>query len=325
MIQLFRQNTLGQIIVILLAAIALWSQAFIQPVEVETSTRFAPLYEPIYMLLKQLPRLASGIALIIVLIEGAWLNYLLASRKIVNANSLLPTLVYVLLMSCDPNAQTITPQLIINIAIIAGCSQLYSDGSSHITFEKIFNAAFCIGFATLCYLPAIGYIVPFLLIFIVYKLYKWRDITVAFFGLIAPYIVYFLYSYLNNRLQYNLILMRHDIVDLKVTIDSMNIYKTIGETMLLLTMLGSLLQQLTKINDNVVHRRINVWVTTLTIVGAGMMAFYGTLFPCDMQNMSIPAAFLLSSFLLYQRKRRWINETLFWIMIASVGIIYIMR
>ncbi|MCR5191795.1 MAG: hypothetical protein K6D59_00695 [Bacteroidales bacterium] len=320
MINLFKQNTLGQVIVILLAAIALWSRAFIQPIDLQAASRFAPLYEPLYMVFKNLPRLASGIALLLVLLEGAWLNLLLASHKIVSANSLMPTMVYLLMMSWNPSSLTITPQLIVNIAVIATCSQLYSDGSSQLSFEKIFNAAFCIGFASLCYLPALGYILPFLLVFIVYKLYKWRDIAVAFFGLIAPYIVYFLYTYLNNRLQYSLILMQHDIVDFKLIVNEINLYKTIGDAVLLSFLLASILLQLSKMNDNVIHRRINVWVSTLTVLGAVVMAFYETMFPANMQALSFPAAFLLSAFLLYPRKRKWINETLFWTIIAAVGI-----
>ena len=201
MLRLFKQSAPVQIAAIIIAAALLWVRAFIEPIPMAAEYHFAPIYTLFYSWLNMTPRLASAVALLFVMAEGLWLNIILVEFKAAKPNSLMPTLLYLLAMSWNSHCLTITPMLLVNIMVIASFSQLLSNGATSLNVSRNFNAAFCIGLAALCYMPALSYVVPFLFIFIIYKLYRWRDIVVSLLGVIAPSLVFFTYAFLKDRLQ----------------------------------------------------------------------------------------------------------------------------
>ena len=313
MLRLFKQNTIGQILVIVLTAIVLWAKAFIEPVQPSASLFFSPIYELVYGILCDVPRLASAIALLLVLMEGLWLNLILVNHKMTKAHSLMPLLLYVAVMSWDASMLTITPMLLVNIAILAACSQLLSDGSTTLATERNFNASFFIGIAALCCMPAAWYILPYIFVFIVYKLYRWRNIVVSILGLIAPFIVLFLYAFLSDKLDYYLILIWHDLKTLQLHITDISLWNVLPTVVLLLMVAASLLKQLGSMGDSTVHHRINTGIMSLPLLCAAILAFYShhTLF--DIQALAIPFGFLGTRYFLADRKRHWVGEIMIWL------------
>ena len=313
MLRLFKQNTIGQILVIVLTAIVLWARAFIEPVRPSASLFFSPIYELVYGLLCNVPRVASAIALLLVLMEGLWLNLILVNHKMTKAHSLMPLLLYVAVMSWDTSLLTVTPMLLVNIAILAACSQLLSDGSTTLGTERNFNAAFFIGLAALCCMPAAWYVLPYIFVFIVYKLYRWRNAVVSLLGLIAPFIVLFFYAFLSDKLDYYLILIWHDLKTLHLHIVDVAPWSVLPTAVLLLMIAASLLKQLGSIGDSMVHQRINTGIMSLPLLAAAMLAFYShdTLF--DIQALAIPFGFLGTRFFLAERRRQWTGEVMIWL------------
>lgn len=310
MLKIFKQNSVMQVLVILLVLALMWGKAFIQPVAMPTSHYFAPLYELLYQLLSDLPRLASALALLLVVLEGIWLNMMLYNHKLIGSNSLLPLLLYVVAMSWNPDALTLTPMLVVNIFILLASSQLMSDGSTTLGFERNFNAAFCIGLAAMTYLPAISYMLPFLLLFVVYKMYRWRDFVVGMFGLIAPVILLVTYAYMTDKLHYYSILASYDISNWGVRYDLGDVWPTILNVAFLLMMVVMLVWTLFQQNDLLVHQRINRSVMLLPLVSAVVLLFYNRLLPADTQAMAPAVAYMGTIFFPAERKRRWVGEAM---------------
>lgn len=319
MLRLFKYNSLGQILIILLTAAALWSKAFVDPIAPQASQCFAPLYDLVYGWLSGSPRLDTALALLLVLVEGVWLNVLLYNHKVVASNSFLPTYLYLLAMSWNPSTMTLTPILFVNLAVLMACNQLLTHGSTTLEVENNFNASFCIGLAALFYLPALSHIVPLLLVFVYYKLYRWRHIAISFFGLIAPLIILFTYAFLDDKLSYWLILIGFDLVNVHIRWDFTSVPNTILGLALMLLLLVSLMSQIGS-RDKVTAQRINTGVMALPLVAVVIMSLYGKLIPIDTQMMAIPFGTLATAFILIDRKRKWINETIIWLLILCTAL-----
>lgn len=315
MIRLFKFSTFGQVIVIILTALLLWVRAFIHPVEPQLSEMFAPLYEVVYGWLSEMPRLASALALIMIIVEGVWLNLMLYNNKLIGANNLIPTFLYLIAMSWGYTQLTITPVLFVNLCILATIKQLFSHSNMTLDVERNFNASFLIGLASLFYLPAIVYIIPFIFVFVLYKLYRWRHIAVSITGFIAPSIILLTYAFLSDKLQYYLYLIGHDIASVHVVWQQCPTWTTIFNILYIAMLTIMTLKVLASSGDKVMNQRINTGILTLPILACIAILFYMKLFPVDTQASAIVFAFVASSFFLADRKRKWIGEVVLWILV----------
>ncbi len=323
MLKIFKHNSVMQVLIILLVLALLWGKSFVHPVAMPTSDYFSPLYELLYQLLTATPRLAAAIALALLILEAVWVNMMLYNHKLIGTSTLLPTLLYVVAMSWDASALTLTPMLLVNLFVLMASSQLMSDGSTTLGFDRNFNATFCIGLASMTYLPAATYIISFLLMFVVYKMYRWRDIVVGLLGLIAPIILLATCAYMSDKLHYYIILTRYDFVNWKVAYDMSDIGSVLTNALFLLMMVIMLLWTLFQQSDMLVHQRINRSVVLLTLVAAAGMLFYTQLLPADTQAMAPAVAYMGSLFFPAERKRRWIGEAMIdiWLLAALVAVI----
>lgn len=310
MLKIFKQNTIGQILVIAVTIIALWTRAFIVPVAMPASHFFSPLYELVYSWLSPVPRLASGVALLLVLVQGVWINAILTNHKITKAHSLMPMFLYITVMSWNSSQLTITPMLLASLPLLAATSQLLSDGGTQLTTERNFNASFCIGLIGLFHLPALCYIVPFLFVFIIYKMYRWRHLLISILGLLATPILLLTYAFLSDKLDYYLILVRHDLSNIDFQWQPASFLEALPTFILLALLLAAVFKQLGSLNDRTVHQRINTGILCLPLIAAVILYLYPHTPTFDIQPLALPFAFVGTLLLMAQRKRLWINETL---------------
>lgn len=317
MLIFFKKATIGQLVVILLTVFLLWARAFIAPVTMLPEATFSPLYELLYRCLSPMPRLASAIALLLVLAQGIWLNIMLSNHKIANPNSLTPLLVYIVAMSWDSTMLTITPTLLVNIMILGACSQLLSDGPITLATNKNFNATFFLSMAMLCLLPSACYLLSFIIVFITYKLYRWRDIVVSLLGLLAPLIVVFFYAYLSDKLDYYHILVKYDLSNIHLEMHPIRHISDATNLIFLALLFVSLMWHLTSGNDRLTYQRINARIMTIPLLAAAAMHLYYQLFPCNPQMIAFSFTFVMSGFLMADRKRRWVGELSLWILLLA--------
>ena len=300
MIRLFKQSTLGQILVILLTAMLLWVKAFITPVDTAVCNYFSPIYGFVFGWLSHLPRLATALALLLTLVEGAWFNLILTNHKMTKANSLMPMLLYVVAMSWNYELLTMTPMLLVNALVLASCSQLLSDGTTSLTVGHNFNASFCIGLMALCYLPSLCYFVPF------------------------SSIILFTYAFMCDKLDYYLILIQYDLLNFNFHFESISFWRLLPTLVFLLILVAALFRQLGSIGDNIVHQRINTGIVILPLIASILLTSYTKFQPLDTQSYVIPFSFLVTRFLMAERKRHWVNETLIWLVLicALVNVLF---
>lgn len=317
MLKAFRHNTLLQLLVILLITVILWMKAFVVPVEMRPIHYFSPIYTLLQSFLIHLPRLASAIALLLILVEGIWLNIILSNNKLTKINWLMPTLLFILAISWSNESATLSPMILASLPLLAAVTQLLASGNTNLEVDRNFNAAFLLGIATLCYFPVAAYIVPFFLVIVTYKSYHWRDIIVAILGITAPIFLMLIYSFLTDKLEYYYILFIHDIVDVHFNFDTSNLVGVVTNIIFIMILLWALFSQFSTINDTTIQQRINTIIFTLPLVAILLMLPYDNIFTINTQFAAIPFAFISNNLLATERKRLWINELLFWIILLT--------
>ena len=184
--KLFSQSILLQSIVILAVTLLLWAGALVAPAPLP-SDGGGVLYSVVARWFASAPLAAVIVAMVLIVIEGVWLNLLLVDHALTPQNSLLPTLLYIVCMSAP--ATTLTPMVLANLALIGCVRQLLLKGTLlTISTGRACAATAFIGLATLFYLPAALMIVGYMLAAINYRLYSWKDWAVLFLGFLAPYV-----------------------------------------------------------------------------------------------------------------------------------------
>lgn len=316
MLKAFRNSTLLQLSTILLVTVILWLRAFVSPVDMQPVHYFSPIYSFCHSLLIHLPRLASIIAAVLMVFEGIWLNIILSNNKLCKVNWLMPTLLFIIAISWC-NDTTLTPMILAWLPLLAGMGQVLASGNANLEVDRTFNAAFLIGVAILCYLPVATYIIPLLLIFVTYKSYHWRDIIVSLLGLTAPIFLMMVFAFLTDRLDYYYILFMHDIVDVNPLFNTSDTTAIISNTIFILILLWALFSQIITINDTTIQQRINTVIFLLPLVATLLMLPYDSLFPLNTQFAALPFAFVTSNLLAIERKHKFINEILFWLILLT--------
>lgn len=311
MVRLFRTNIVLQVIIIAAVSLLLWGRTLVGGGGVVAADGFAPLYRPIYSLLNQVPMVASIIAFVLIVAEGFLLNALLYERKLIPTNTLLPCLLYVTAMCLTPNAMTLSPMVIINLlTILILRLLLLSSTLLTIPIEKIFGSAALIALASLFYLPAIVLLIPLLIIFIIYKLYSWRDWVVLLLGIAAPYILLFCHYFLSDKMTTMWGLLLSNLSDWNLTLLNASILEYVSCALFLAILLVSLTYLPSFASSTVVIFRKNSGVICSLFIGSILLTTYSGLYPVNTQPFSIPFAFSAATFFLTNKMKSWVGDIL---------------
>lgn len=319
MLKLLQKSMAMQIALILVATTLLWIRPLLAPPTMEAGTHPAILYGILCQWLSAVPRLAVIVAMLLVLAEGVLLNLMLSEVSLVSQNNLLPTLLFVVVMSAG--ATTLTPLILVCGFMIAGLSQLLLH-SSLLTIPplKICNATALIGLATLFYTPAIALLLSYLLVASNYSLYGWKEWFQMILGFLVPYLPVLAVLFFTDGVADWWQGVVETLGTITLAIAFTNLRQTIGMIVLLLLTAGFLFVTITRQSEHpVVWQKNSATVMLYTVSGVGMAVYHG-LGGNTMQLFAIPFAFCASRCLLSshhsstfqsRKQRQWIYDLLF--------------
>lgn len=323
MVNLFRKNTVVQVLLILVATLLLWGRALVHPTPMADGD--AVLYHLLYLGLSSLPRLAVVIAVLLILAEGVWLNLLLANVGLVPQTTLLPTLLYIILMSAP--AATLTPMVFVGGIMIAITHQLMLRTTLlTISTDKICSATALIGLASMFYLPSLALILSYLLVAVNYRLYSWRDWMSMLLGLAAPYIFLLTVLYLTGNLFIWLSGTYYSLGGIALHSGTAKTLASIGNIVLVLVFLVSFFALWGRLGEHTIVWQKNVTTVMLLAVGSAAMLLYSHVFPVDMRLFAVPFALCAFHLLMPEKtmssygrrkQRTWILDIIFIITFAA--------
>ena len=186
----------SQLIIFIFFVLLLWVDAMISPVEPVTLSFQTPLYAGLAILLQKIPvRLSVTIAFLLIATQAVIINSSLINHKIIARNTLLPFLIYFVLMSYSPVVQTVHPVLIANLFLILSLNLNLSIYLKPEPYKEIFNSTFFISMASLFYLPVLIFLILVWISLLVYRISSLREWIITISGLLAPYLFIAFYYY----------------------------------------------------------------------------------------------------------------------------------
>lgn len=300
MVNLFRKNMAVQALLILVALILLWLRQLITPQPMLAMDTDGILYTLLQSWLSAVPRVAVIIAMILVLAEGLMLNILLSDIGLVPQTTLLPTLLYIILMSAP--ATTITPMLMVNAALIASVHLLMLRGTLlTIPASRICSVTSLIGLCSLFYIPSLALIISYLFVAISFRLYNWRDIVAMLLGLFAPYLMLVTVLFMADSLPAWWSATTASLGGFAFSIAKTETLPLIANIILGLIAAAAIFTLWSNLGKHPVLWQKNASTVMLLSVGGIIMLFYSHVLPMDLSFFAISFALCGTHMLLPQR------------------------
>ena len=186
-IKFFRSSFVTQYTVIGLAGSVLWLRTCFDPPPVPLPYGPVPLYELIFSLIQNLPLLSVVLGFFLVVAEMYWLNQILSGHELVQKNSSLAALIFIMLMSFYPEALTLNPVSIVVFLLLVIIHNLMISYKKPEHLDRIFAAGFFLSVASMVYFPFILFSGLIFISFFLFRSGKWRQWVSAILGLLTPY------------------------------------------------------------------------------------------------------------------------------------------
>lgn len=184
---------------LVIIAVVLWLDAFLLFRQVSLPTENnAPLYSLVVAVFANRPFLSVLLSFLFMIIQAWMLNRVITSKNMVDRNSMLPALVYIVLMSSTFSLFGLHPVWFANFFLIITLDKMFDVFRDEAVFVEIFNVGFFVSLASLFYFPAMIFIFLIISALIIYFLVNIRSIFASLIGLFLPYMFAALYFYWND-------------------------------------------------------------------------------------------------------------------------------
>jgi hypothetical protein len=201
LIRFLKSNNASALIFLPLIALAIWAFGFVHP-SVVGIKHTMPLYELTAGLLVNTPWLATLIGFLLVTAEAFLLNYIINNNEVLNKQTYLPALFYIIFMSYNNSMLMFHPLLFANLFILFSINKLLSSYRKENAFSQSFDAGLLIAIATLFYFPYIIFLPILGAGLIIMRPFNWREWIISSFGIIVPYVLAITFYFWNDLLDY---------------------------------------------------------------------------------------------------------------------------
>lgn len=310
----FRKNIWFQALAIIAVVLLMWVPAWIHVPSPKVDAG-GPLY--LLIVANMAPRLASILALAMVIGEGVLFNIILYNKKMIGQGELSPMLLYIVAMSVGLESLTLTPMLFVNIFLILGIGlQMSRAMVKSIDGNDVFGAATCVAMATICYPSAILFLLPLMANMINYRLYRGNEWLMLLLGFLAPFITLEMILFVADRMFYQNYMMLYSLTDYHLTING-DVSDWVSGLLFVVVLLAGLLATMVQLSRNTGNHKKNVKVVLFLLMAAVPLLAYQQIVPIASQCLALPFA-LAGTFLLNGAKKG-IASLL--IVVALIGII----
>lgn len=316
MLKAFRTDVYVQGVIIAAVTVLLWVRAVVAPQVLPDGG--GSLFYALFGWMT--PRVATVAAMLLVAVEGLVANAMLYRNKMVEQNTLMPMLFFILAMSLGTTQTAMTPMLAGTLFLTLCVGQLMVTGTLlSLPIDKTFGAAACLSLATLFCPAMVVFLLPLMLSMLSYSLYSWRDWTMLLLGFAAPYIPLEVYYYLSGELFYRNYLLLYSLTDLGFAFDCATADWVAGGLFLLLTLVSFGAAALGSQNHGMNYKK-NSTAILFFLTGSVLFAAYSTVVPVPTQAYAVPFAFSATMLFHDEKKKEWIwNIVLVALLLLSIA------
>lgn len=200
MIRFFRGSGAGPVLVMILAALALWMQYFINPPQLTLAADSLPMpvWDLVVRALAGIPILAVIISFLLMMSVAILMVRFNTSVFFIPRRTFLPALLYIVFYSVFPGSMILNPALPAALLIVAGMWRMISSYRINGMTFKFFDAALLISSAGLLYAGSV-WIIPLVFIgVLVLRSPDVREHILAFVGALLPWTVMYAVWYVTG-------------------------------------------------------------------------------------------------------------------------------
>jgi hypothetical protein len=319
LIKFFRSSFIIQYAALFFITVSLWIPAFLHPLPLpEEGSLVAPVYDLIYRIMPDIPWLPAAIALLLVFAEALILNSIFIYHDLVPKNTLLPSLIFILLMSSGNQSLTLYPVIIAILPLTFFLHTLYEIYEESHNLNKVLGVGLMAAITSMIYAPLVLLLLFTWIAFLVYRSLQWREWLVALIGFALPYVYLGTYYFWMDRLgEISSLYVKYfgDILIFKVTMDpiQMGIW---GIFSLLIFLPAVFRVSATLGGFNIAFRRRMAATVWMAVFGAIMIVSPGDIF-CN-NLIYLPATGILAHFY-SSMKRPVLHEIILLLYLAAIG------
>ncbi|MEI6764978.1 MAG: DUF6427 family protein [Bacteroidota bacterium] len=200
MLKIFRGSSGLQLVLILLAAVALWMPALIHPRPMPAPEPCGPMYSTLYRLFQGFEVIPSAVAFLLLLGEAIILNNALARLSLLPRNSYITAFIFVILMSSWPAYLTLHPMLFSAMFVILSMRMLLRIYDKEDPFMEVLNAGLFLAIATMFSVSALPIFFLIWICLIVFRIMSWREWAISVIGFALPFAFLLTYYYVSDSL-----------------------------------------------------------------------------------------------------------------------------
>lgn len=320
LIGFIKHNRALSIVILPIALIILWIYGFLNPV-VPLTEHSAPLYRLLISGIGQYPFLITLTSFILIFCEALLLNYIVEKNEIIESNTYLPALAYVILMSLQPEMFSLHPIIIANLFILLALHKLMQTYRKETAYSEAFDTGFFISLACLFYIPSFVFILLLWIGLIIIRPFVWREWAISLLGLSVPWI-YLIFAYFwkekMDMLQYEALYQTLIVPGKSFSTVSLSYPNYLQIAVLLVAAFFTAGRFSGDFSKGTVRSRSNLllllYFFILSIVSLFLAPEYSIAY---LSFLSIPFSILFSSYLLLAKKE-WLAELIFILLIVSV-------
>jgi hypothetical protein len=318
MIKLLKSNPALAFVLVPLFVIFIWVQTYITGLQVIPNGM--PLYSVLLFWLPPVNTLGyCVIALVLVLFQAFYFNYILNKNEIISKNSWIFSLFYMLLMSLLPQFLVFHPMMIGMTIIVIVFEKIFNLYKSNNALAINFDIGLLISLAALFYFPLIVVYLLYMIALIILKPFAWRDWIVGLMGLVLPFFFMFTYYFLTDQFQYLTATFYDENINNQIDwwrLIPRGFSITIAYVSILLAL--AVFQLTGNFGKNVIRiRNLQQVLLIFIIVGGILLLITRDTHLFRFTILCLPFAFLLTYYFTTVKKI-WYAEVLFWLLIANM-------
>lgn len=321
LLRIFRSQLPIHYFLIPLITLLLWFRAISGEIAVSVSGGTMPLFLFLERIFHEVPLWVSTLtALILVVVQAFYLNYLVNRFEILYKPSYVPALMYVLLMSFSKGALWMHPVIWINFLLIASFHKVFLLFKNPNPIRLLFDAGFLIGLAFLVHPSAIIFFALLMLSLSMIRTLNLREWLIVLIGLVLPFYFACIWYYWNDGLGDFLKSIFSNVPNFRFhhNLHWALAQRAEGVLILLLTVM-SLVKLRKHFYKNTIRTRINQRVLIYTIFAAiAALLLVPIIQWYDFTLFAFPFAVFIGYYFHGFKKRMWLGELLFTLLAATV-------
>ncbi|MCS6955546.1 MAG: DUF6427 family protein [Candidatus Calescibacterium sp.] len=280
-----------------------------------------PLYALVDKLLKDSPLLRVVVAQGMLLLQSLLVYRIVMRNELLKRAGYFPSVIYILLMSAQPEMLTIHPLLLSNFALLIFLDKLLSVFNKEVAYKEMFDTGFALSVATLFYLPTTLFLIALGIGLILLRPFIWREWVIALIGFILPWL-FLLFVYFWNEqtdiLEYEILYYTRVVPQKSFSFLAFSVAEYFQIGILVILFIGSMNKVYNIIPIASIQLRTNVWLLLYVFLIAGGSILFAPQYSIFyMSSCAIPASIFFSIYL-FNIHKQLIAEILFYLLIISV-------